>query len=85
MVAKIDVPELGAETEQTTDLQDYREVDGVKLPFTFHIVNVAQAARVCGWGSAIVCPLSSTVLLRAADREWAAAEVQVTFWSGGRV
>jgi hypothetical protein len=30
---KVDVPQLGGEIEQTTELLDYREVDGVKLPF----------------------------------------------------
>jgi hypothetical protein len=30
---KAHVPQLGTEIEQTTDLADYREVDGVKIPF----------------------------------------------------
>jgi outer membrane lipoprotein-sorting protein len=46
VVAKVDIPELGGETEQTTDLSDYREVDGVKLPFTLHILNSAQAVTI---------------------------------------
>lgn len=32
-VATINVPQLGTDVEQTSDLSDYREVDGVKLPF----------------------------------------------------
>ena len=33
MVVNIDVPQLGQEVEQTTDFLDYREIDGIKLPF----------------------------------------------------
>jgi hypothetical protein len=36
-VIKIDVPQIGGELEQTTELLDYRDVDGVKVPF--HIKN----------------------------------------------
>lgn len=32
-VMKVDVPQLGQEMEQTTEFLDYREVDGIKLPF----------------------------------------------------
>jgi outer membrane lipoprotein-sorting protein len=32
-ITMIDVPEAGGNIEQTTDLSDYREVDGVKVPF----------------------------------------------------
>jgi hypothetical protein len=32
-VVKVQVPQLGQEIEQTTDYSDYRDVDGVKLPF----------------------------------------------------
>jgi outer membrane lipoprotein-sorting protein len=31
---KLNVPEAGGEIEQTTDPSDYRDVDGVKIPFT---------------------------------------------------
>lgn len=30
---KVEVPQLGQEVEQTTEFLDYREVDGIKLPF----------------------------------------------------
>jgi zinc protease len=33
VVMKIDVPQVGREVEQTTEFLDYREVDGIKLPF----------------------------------------------------
>ena len=32
-MVKVDVPQLGREVEQTTEFLDYREVDGIKLPF----------------------------------------------------
>ena len=57
IVVKMDVPQLGREVEQTTDLLDYREVDGVKLPFqlkatsavqnyTIHVTKVEHNVRV---------------------------------------
>jgi len=46
VVMKVDAPELGGEIEQTSDLSDYREVDGVKLPFTVQTVNPAQTVTV---------------------------------------
>jgi hypothetical protein len=36
-VIKVDVPQIGGELEQTTELLDYRDVDGMKVPF--HIKN----------------------------------------------
>ena len=33
VVMKTDVPQMGQEVELTTELLDYREVDGIKLPF----------------------------------------------------
>ena len=36
-VIKVDVPQIGGELEQTSELLDYRDVDGVKVPF--HIKN----------------------------------------------
>ena len=42
MVIKIDIPQLGGEIEQTTEFSDYREVDGVKVPFQRKITNPAQ-------------------------------------------
>ena len=32
-VVKINVPQLGVDVEQTTEFDDYRDVDGVKIPF----------------------------------------------------
>jgi zinc protease len=33
MVMTVDVPQLGGELEQTTEFLDYKEVDGIKVPF----------------------------------------------------
>ena len=45
-VTKVDVAELGGEIEQTTDLSDYREVDGVKVAFALKVVNPAQTLAI---------------------------------------
>jgi hypothetical protein len=36
------VPELGQKLDLTTDLLDYREVDGVKLPFKLSTSSAVQ-------------------------------------------
>jgi hypothetical protein len=41
-VVKTDVPQLGREVEQTMDLSDYREVDGVKIPFRLSATSNVQ-------------------------------------------
>ena len=33
MVMKVDVPQLGQEIEQTTEFLDFKDVDGIKIPF----------------------------------------------------
>ena len=33
MMTKIDVPQLGQEIEQTTEFLDYKDIDGIKIPF----------------------------------------------------
>jgi len=42
VAAKIDVPQLGRAIEQTTELLDYRTVDGVKLPFALRASSEVQ-------------------------------------------
>jgi outer membrane lipoprotein-sorting protein len=42
VVVKVESPELGGEVEQTSDLSDYRDIDGVKVPFTVAVVNPVQ-------------------------------------------
>jgi outer membrane lipoprotein-sorting protein len=45
-LGKISVSETGGEIEQTTDPSDYREVDGVKLPFTIVMSNATQSVTM---------------------------------------
>jgi hypothetical protein len=42
MVMKVDIPQMGGEIEQTTEFSDFREVDGLKIPFQMKITNPAQ-------------------------------------------
>jgi hypothetical protein len=42
---KVDTPETG-EVEQTTDLSDYREVDGTKVPFTIKVSTAGQGFTI---------------------------------------
>ena len=37
LVLKLDIPEAGGEVEQTSDLSDYRVVDGIKIPFAIKV------------------------------------------------
>jgi hypothetical protein len=41
MTMKLDIPQMG-EIEQTTEFSDFREVDGVKIPFQLKVTNPAQ-------------------------------------------
>ncbi len=41
LVVKVDVPQVG-ELEQMTELSDYREVDGVKIPFKVKVSSAVQ-------------------------------------------
>lgn len=43
IVVKLDVPEAGGEVEQTSDLSDYRAVDGVKIPFAIKVSSAIQS------------------------------------------
>ena len=42
----VNVPELGGDIEQGSELEDYRTVDGIKEPFTIKIINPAQTSIV---------------------------------------
>jgi len=44
-IVTVDIPELGP-TEQSTDTQDYRDVDGVKVPFTVVLANSMQTVTI---------------------------------------
>ena len=45
IVIKVDTPETG-EVEQTSDLSDYREVDGIKVPFTIKVSTGGQGFTI---------------------------------------
>jgi outer membrane lipoprotein-sorting protein len=45
-VMKAGSPESGGEIEQTSDLSDYRESGGVKIPFTVQIISPAQTVTI---------------------------------------
>ncbi|SRR6266508_487469 len=42
MVIKVDVPQIGQEIEQTIEFLDYREVDGIKIPFQLKATSSIQ-------------------------------------------
>jgi outer membrane lipoprotein-sorting protein len=45
-VAKVNVPEAGGDMEQTNEPSDYRDVDGVKLPFTVVVTSPVQSVTI---------------------------------------
>ena len=45
IVTKIDAPQVG-EVEQTSDLSDYREVDGIKIPFSIKVSTPVQSFAI---------------------------------------
>jgi outer membrane lipoprotein-sorting protein len=45
-IVTVDMAELGGEVEQTTDFSDYRDVDGVKVPFSVKVTNSAQTITI---------------------------------------
>jgi len=44
-IVKLEVPQIG-EVEQTTEFSDYREVDGIKVPFEVHANSAVQTSRI---------------------------------------
>jgi zinc protease len=45
LVVKVDIPQIG-EVEQSTELSDYREVDGVKIPFKVTSSSAVQSFTI---------------------------------------
>ena len=45
-VMKVDIPQLGQEVEQTTEFFDYKDVDGVKVPFRIRTSSTVQTITV---------------------------------------
>src|SRR5262245_36310402 len=43
MVAMVDVPQLGKEIEQSTDFEDYKELDGIKIPYRVKAASQIQS------------------------------------------
>jgi outer membrane lipoprotein-sorting protein len=41
LVVQVDIPQMG-QVEQTSDLSDFRDVDGVKVPFTINVASEVQ-------------------------------------------
>jgi hypothetical protein len=42
VVLKVEIPQLGQEVEQSTEFSDYREVDGIKLPYRLKSTSSVQ-------------------------------------------
>jgi zinc protease len=45
LMLKVDLPEVG-EVEQTSEFSDYREVDGVKIPFRVQVTSAIQSFTI---------------------------------------
>jgi len=45
-VVKINVPQVGGEVEQTTELSNFKEVDGIKVPFQIRTTSAIQTVIV---------------------------------------
>ncbi len=45
-VTKTNMPEMGGDIEQMSDLSDYREVDGIKMPFSVQSTTPAQIVTI---------------------------------------
>src|SRR5262249_23546855 len=45
-VIKINVPQIGGDVEQTTEMSDFRDVDGVKIPFEVKTSSAIQTLTV---------------------------------------
>jgi len=45
-VVKINVPQVGGEVEQTTEVSDFRDVDGVKIPFKIRTTSAIQTVTI---------------------------------------
>jgi outer membrane lipoprotein-sorting protein len=45
-VVRVNIPQLNADVEQITELSDYRDVDGIKLPFALSTSSSAQSYTI---------------------------------------
>jgi hypothetical protein len=46
VMVKINVPQIGGEVEQTTEMSDFRDIDGVKVPFRVRTSSAIQTLTV---------------------------------------
>jgi outer membrane lipoprotein-sorting protein len=63
-VTKLDVPEAGGTIEQTTDIGDYRVVDGVKTAFSVTVAGAAQTVTIALSKVEFNVPLDESVFSR---------------------
>lgn len=63
-IVKLSVPEAGGEVEQTTDVSDYREIDGTKTPFLVTVTGAGQAVTITLTKVAYNVALDDTVFSR---------------------
>jgi zinc protease len=68
LVVTVDVPQLGSQVEQTTDFLDYREVDGVKLPFKVNVSSSIQRFAVVVTKLENNVPIDPTLFSKPAAR-----------------
>jgi outer membrane lipoprotein-sorting protein len=66
--AKIDVPQFG-EVEQTTELSDFRAVDGVKVPFAIKTTSTVQSSSVVLTNVEHNTPIDESIFSKPADKE----------------
>lgn len=63
-VTTVDIPEAGGAIEQTTEFSDYREVDGMKVPFLLKLHNVAQAFTITVTKIEHNVPIEDSIFIR---------------------
>jgi hypothetical protein len=61
---KLNVPEAGGEIEQTTDVSDYRTVDGVKMAFSVTVTGAGQVVTITLAKSEFNVPIDDAVFAR---------------------
>ena len=45
-VVRVNIPQLGQEIDQSVELSDYRDVDGVKVPYLTRSINAVQTLTI---------------------------------------
>lgn len=67
VAVKVDVPQIG-EVEQTTEFADFRDVDGVKVPFTLKSSSAAQSFTITVTKVEHNTKLDETLFVKPGDR-----------------